>query len=76
MGSEKTCVEQPDRTPAEPNPAIARPTMKAGEDCAVAESKDPISNIAIAVKKTHLMENTVYIFPYMNWNEHDIRRLY
>lgn len=70
-----TCVKHPEMIPADPKPAIARPTTKAEDDCAVADTSDPISKRPIAVRKTCLIEKTVYILPNMNWNEHEVKRL-
>jgi hypothetical protein len=44
----------PENIPADPNPAIARPTMKATEVGAVAQIMEPTSKIAKAIRKVHL----------------------
>lgn len=42
--------------PADPNPAMARPTMSAVEVGAAPQIADPISKMATAVRKTHFGE--------------------
>jgi hypothetical protein len=46
----------PEKIPAEPIPAIARPTMKALELGAPPQSADPTSKTRIATKKTLFVE--------------------
>ena len=46
----------PVKEPALPAPEMARPTMKAAEVGAAAETMDPISKIAMVVMKVHLAE--------------------
>jgi hypothetical protein len=43
------------KTPAEPSPAIARPTIKAFDVGATPHSSEPNSKSAIAERKTTLM---------------------
>jgi len=50
MGSKRKNV------PADPNPAMARPTMSAVDVGAAPQMADPISNIATAMRKTHFGE--------------------
>lgn len=46
----------PEKTPAEPRPAIARPMMRATLFGATPQMRDPTSKIATAMRNTHLME--------------------
>lgn len=46
--------------PALPVPARARPTMKAGEVGAAAQTIEPISKITMTMMKVHLAEKNVY----------------
>lgn len=66
MFGKTTHVKTPATTPADPIPDTARPTTKAVEVGATAESKDPSSKMKRAVIKTALIEKTVYILPNMN----------
>lgn len=45
---------EPEKRPAVPMPAMARPTMKATEVGATAHSKLPTSKMKMAVRKVHL----------------------
>lgn len=45
-----------EKTPAELRPAMALPTIKAGEFGAAPQTTDPTSNNAMAVRKTHFSE--------------------
>lgn len=49
----------PENIPAEPDPAIARPTIKAVDEGATAHIKLPSSNTAMVDKKTNLMLQNV-----------------
>jgi hypothetical protein len=49
-------MKAPEPIPAPPMPVMARPTIKAFEVGAAAQTIDPISNIAASVKRTHLVE--------------------
>lgn len=49
-------IMPPEKMPADPKPAIARPRMKAVELGAAPHSADPTSKITIESKKTHLVE--------------------
>lgn len=46
----------PEKIPAEPIPAIARPTTKAFEFGAPPQSADPTSNMVIAIRKIVFVE--------------------
>ena len=46
----------PEKIPAEPSPAMARPTINAVEVGAAPQTADPISKSAMALKKTILGE--------------------
>jgi hypothetical protein len=54
-----TMIKAPEKIPAEPRPAMARPIIRAIEFGAVAHSKLPSSKIAMATRKTVLMEKKV-----------------
>jgi len=49
----------PEKIPAEPTPAIARPTINAADDGAAPQTADPTSKIKIDTKYTVLMEKKV-----------------
>lgn len=49
-------IMAPPNIPADPKPAIARPTMKAVDVGAAPHTTDPSSNRPMAAKKTHLGE--------------------
>lgn len=46
-------TKAPEKMPATPIPAIARPTIKTELEGATPQIKDPISNMPTAVKKDH-----------------------
>jgi hypothetical protein len=46
----------PEIIPAEPNPAMARPTMNTVELGAAPQSAEPTSKMAMAARKTHFGE--------------------
>lgn len=48
-------MRAPEKIPAEPIPAIARPIMRVGLSGAAPQMREPISNRAMAVKKTDLI---------------------
>ena len=48
-------MRAPENIPAAPRPATARPTIKAVELGETPQMRDPISKIAMPVRKTHLM---------------------
>jgi hypothetical protein len=49
-------MKTPEPIPAPPIPVMARPTIKAFEVGAAAQTIDPISKIAVRIKRTHLVE--------------------
>lgn len=49
-------TKAPENNPAEPTPAIARPTMSVTEFGAAPQMADPISKIPIEIKNVHLIE--------------------
>ena len=49
----------PEKIPAEPKPAMARPTMRAVLLGATPQTREPSSKITMAARKTHLMEKKV-----------------
>lgn len=51
-----TITVAPENMPADPIPAIARPTMKALEFGAPPQMADPTSKISIAIRKTVFVE--------------------
>jgi hypothetical protein len=54
-----TIMSAPEKIPADPNPAIARPRIKAIEFGAIPHTKLPSSNMPIATRYTYLMEKKV-----------------
>jgi hypothetical protein len=60
LRSNETTVEMmmkdPDKTPAPPKPAIARPTINIAELFAAPQSREPISKRLKPKRKTHLCE--------------------
>lgn len=64
----------PEKIPADPTPAIARPIIKAAELGAAPQMALPISKMTSAVKYTHLIEKKVYSFPKNSWNAQVVRR--
>ena len=64
----------PDMMPADPSPATARPMMKATEVGAAPQMAEPISNSAMAVRKTALMLKKVYSLPYISWKAELVSR--
>ena len=46
----------PEKIPAEPTPAMARPTIRAAELGAAPQTAEPTSKIPMEVRKTVLME--------------------
>jgi hypothetical protein len=64
----------PEKIPADPTPAIARPMIKAAELGAAPQMALPISKMTRAIKKTHLMEKKVYSLPKKSWNAQVVRR--
>lgn len=52
-------IRAPVEIPDAPRPATALPIMKAVEVGATAQTKEPISKMAIAARKTHFIEMTV-----------------
>lgn len=52
-------IRAPENIPADPRPAIARPTIRASEVGAAPQTAEPISKIVIAIKKTHLIGKKV-----------------
>lgn len=58
----------PEVTPAAPNPAMARPTMRAVEVGATAQTRLPTSKMATEVKYTGFVEKNLYALPHTDWN--------
>lgn len=52
-------IRAPLEIPAEPNPAMALPQIKAVEFGATPQTNEPSSKIPIARRKTHLIDTTV-----------------
>jgi len=59
--------KDPAQIPESPDPAIARPTMRVFEVCAVALTMEPVSNITIDHKKQYKGEKIVYALPHGSW---------
>lgn len=68
-GTRRTHMKTPIRIPAEPEPAMALPTMKAGELVAVAHTIDPTSRMTTAAIRTHFTRHCSYILLKRNWLE-------
>jgi hypothetical protein len=49
-------IKAPEKIPAQPRPAMARPTIRPTLEGVAAQSSEPISKIPIEVMKTHLIE--------------------
>ncbi len=49
-------IKAPENIPAQPMPAIARPTIRALDVGAIPQTSDPSSKIPMALRKTVLME--------------------
>jgi hypothetical protein len=60
--------------PCNLTPAMARPTMKAVEFGATAQSRLPTSKTKMAARYVHLTENVLYMAPYMGCNAVAVRR--
>ena len=56
-------IRQPEKRPAAPIPAMARPTMKTVEDGETAHIKLPISKRARKIRKVHLKERCTKTLP-------------
>ena len=56
-------IKAPEKIPAAPTPEIVRPTMKAGDVGATAETSDPSSKRNKAIMKVNLAGQYVYILP-------------
>ena len=67
-------VRAPVKTPAEPTPATARPTIRTVELGAAAQMTDPTSKKARATRNTHLVLNSAYSLPNINWKAHEGRK--
>lgn len=64
----------PEKIPADPMPAIARPMISAVDVGAAPQITEPSSNKAMAVKKTTLTEWYVYSLPKSSWKLQVVRR--
>jgi hypothetical protein len=53
---------------------MARPTIRPLELGAAAHKIDPTSKIAREAIKPHLILNPAYIFPNINWEQHDVNK--
>ena len=63
-------TKHPERRPAEPIPATALPTTSMVDVVAVPHSSEPAMEMALASKKMHLTEKSVYALPNTNWKAH------
>lgn len=52
-------IKAPEKTPALPTPATARPMMRALLVGAAPQTRDPSSKMPMAMRKTHLMGKKV-----------------
>lgn len=73
-GALSLTVKAPVKIPADPSPETARPIMRAIELGETAETIEPISNIPSAERNIHLMLNSAYSLPYINWKQQEVRR--
>jgi hypothetical protein len=64
----------PLKIPAEPTPAIARPTISATDEGAAPHSALPISKMKIETRKTVLILKNVYSFPKNNCSAQVVNR--
>lgn len=53
-------TKAPEKIPATPIPAMARPTIKTVLDGATAQIREPISKIRTAIKKPHLTCHEIF----------------
>jgi hypothetical protein len=60
-------VYDPDPTPAPPTPAMARPTMRAGEFGATPQIRLPSSKMKMAIRKLILRGKYLYTLPHIDW---------
>lgn len=63
-------VNPPAKIPEAPKPATARPTIRALEFGASAQTRLPTSNTKIYTKYTSFFGNKVYVFPASGWLAH------
>jgi hypothetical protein len=52
-------INAPEKIPAHPRPATARPTMRPILDGVAAQTREPSSKIPIELMKTHFFEKVV-----------------
>ena len=64
----------PEKLPAAPTPAIARPTIKAADVGAPPHMAEPTSNMTTEMMKTDLMEKRVYSFPKKSWKAQRVNK--
>ena len=67
-------IREPEKSPAEPKPAMARPTMKAVEFRARAQIREPTSKIRRLRRKTHLILEMLYRRPKKSWKAESVSR--
>lgn len=67
-------IRAPEKTPADPIPAMVRPRMRATEEGAAPQSAEPTSNSEMARTKTVFAGAKAYAFPKTSWNEHVVNR--
>jgi hypothetical protein len=61
-------AKHPANSPENPRPVTALPTMNIEDEAAVAQSKDPMRNMTLLIKKIVLIEKCLYSFANPNWN--------
>jgi hypothetical protein len=63
-------TKHPERRPAEPSPVTALPTISMVDVVAAPQSSEPAIEMALASKKTRLIEKSLYALPNTNWKAH------
>lgn len=67
-------MKLPEKIPADPTPAIARPTINATDEGATPHIRDPSSKIRMEMTYGHLRLKRTNIRPQSSWNEHAVRK--
>ena len=67
-------AKHPANSPANPIPVTALPTMNIVDEAAVAQSNEPMRKMTLLIRKTALIEKSLYSFANPNWNAQVQRR--